>query len=140
MSRHASARDSRRARTASVLLWIVQATLAALFLFAGGMKLVLPAAALAARSPLPIGFVRAIGVLEALGGLGLVVPGLLRLRAELTVAAAAGLVLIMCGAVGATLSAPAFAGKPATALFPVAVGALAAVVAFGRARTTLAAA
>lgn len=122
-------------RRANVSLWIVQSVLAALFLFAGATKLVLPAATLAAQSPIPVTLIRAIGVLEALGALGLVLPALLRLRAELTVAAAAGLVLIMCGAVGATLASPASAPSPAAALFPVAVGSLAAVVAYGRTRT-----
>ena len=122
-------------RRANASLWIVQSLLAALFLFAGGTKLALPAAALAAQSPIPVTFIRTIGVLEALGALGLVLPALLRLRTELTVLAAAGLVLIMCGAVGATLASPTSAGNPAAALFPVVVGALAAVVAYGRSRT-----
>ena len=122
-------------RRANVSLWIVQSLLAALFLFAGGMKLVLPAAALTAQSPIPVAFIRTIGVLETLGALGLVLPALLRLRRELTVLAAAGLVLIMCGAVGATLAAPASAGNPWGALVPVVVGSLAVVVAYGRSRT-----
>ena len=41
-------------------LWIAQGVLAALFLFAGGMKLALPADALAAQSHLPGGFIKFI--------------------------------------------------------------------------------
>jgi uncharacterized membrane protein len=38
------------------------------------------------------------GVAEILGGLGLILPGLTRIRPELTVAAAAGLVVVMLAA------------------------------------------
>ncbi len=124
----------RRAPAAHLALWAVQGVLAALFLFGGGTKLVLPAAVLTAQSPLPVVFLRAVGVLEVLGALGLVLPGLLRRRAELTALAAGGLLLLMCGAVGATMASPATAGNPAMALVPAVVGALAAAVAYGRAR------
>ena len=40
-------------RKASVALWVVQGLLAALFLFAGGMKLVMPAEML--KGPVPLG-------------------------------------------------------------------------------------
>src|SRR5207302_362891 len=40
------------------LLWIVQVLLAALFLFAGGMKLIMPLEALAHQSPLPALFLK----------------------------------------------------------------------------------
>ena len=121
-------------RLVHVLLWTVQALLAAVFLFGGATKLVLPAAALVAQSPLPVAFLRGIGLLEVCGALGLVLPGLLRLPAALTALAAGGLVLLMCGAVGATMAGPTFATQPALVLIPIAVGALAAIVAVGRAR------
>ena len=50
-------------------LWIVQGLLAALFLFAGGMKLVLPLDKLTGPFPLPGWFIRFIGVCEVLGAL-----------------------------------------------------------------------
>ncbi len=128
---------ARRAALGHTLLWVVQGVLAALFLFGGGMKLVLPVEALTAQSPLPAPFLRGVGVLEVLGALGLVLPGLLRLRAELTALAAGGLLLLMCGAVGVTLTSPSTAGAPGLALVPAAVVALAAVVACGRARPFL---
>ena len=109
-------------------LWIVQGLLAALFLFAGGMKLVLPLEKLAGPVPLPGLFMRFIGVAEALGGLGLILPGLLRIRPGLTPLAAAGLVIIMIGATGITLAG----GDVAAALIPLAVGLLLAFVAYGR--------
>ena len=83
---------------ANVLLWIVQGLLAVLFLFAGGMKLVLPLDALTGPIPLPGLFMRFLGVVEVLGAVGLILPGLLRIRPSLTPLAAAGLVIIMIGA------------------------------------------
>ena len=84
-------------------LWVVQVLLALLFVFAGGMKLVLPLDQLAGPVPLPGAFIRFIGVAELLGGLGLILPAALRIRPGLTPLAAAGLVVIMIGAVVITL-------------------------------------
>jgi uncharacterized membrane protein YphA (DoxX/SURF4 family) len=114
-------------------LWIVQALLALLFLFAGGMKLVLPLDVLASMGspnqiPLPGLFVRFIGVVEVLGALGLILPGLLRIKPGLTPLAAAGLVIIMIGATALTLAADGVA----PAMVPLTVGLLAAFVAYGR--------
>lgn len=110
------------------VLWIVQALLALLFLFAGGMKLVLPLEKLTGPVPLPGPFMRFIGVAEVLGALGLILPGLLRIRPGLTPLAAAGLVIIMIGATALTLAA----GQIAPALISLVVGLLAAFVAYGR--------
>lgn len=112
------------------LLWTLQLLLAALFLFAGGMKLILPIAELTRQSTLPGAFLRFIGVVEVLGAIGLVVPGLTRIRPGLTVAAAIGLVIVMVGAVVLTVQS----GEAKTALFPFLVGVLLAFVAWGRLR------
>jgi len=114
-------------------LWIIQGLLAALFLFAGGTKLILPLDVLMSMgSPnqvaLPGWFVRFIGVVEVLGALGLILPGLLRIRPGLTPLAAAGLVIIMIGATVLTLAADGVA----PALIPLVVGLLSAFVAYGR--------
>jgi DoxX-like family len=115
-------------RTASTLLWTLQALLAALFLFAGGMKLVSPIVALTQQVALPGPFLRFIGLAEVLGALGLILPGLLRTRPALTPLAAAGLVIIMTGAVGVTMATMG----AAQAVIPGVVGVLAATVAIGR--------
>src|SRR2546428_4024562 len=81
--------------TMNVALWIVQGLLAALFLFAGGAKLVLPLDQMAGPVALPGWFLRFLGVAEVLGALGLVLPGLLRIRPGLTPLASAGLGVIM---------------------------------------------
>jgi hypothetical protein len=115
-------------KTTHRALWIAQGLLAALFLFAGGMKLVVPLAQLAAMAPLPAAFMRFIGVVETLGALGLVLPGLTRVLPILTPLAAAGLVVVMTGAVVVTLAI----GGGAGALVPFVVGVLAAAIAYGR--------
>jgi len=109
-------------------LWIVQGLLALVFLFAGGMKLVLPLEQLTGPVPLPGLFVRFIGVAEVLGALGLILPGLLGIRPGLTPLAAVGLVIIMIGATVVTL----VGGVIPAALISLVVGLLAAIVAYGR--------
>ena len=109
-------------------LWIVQGLLAALFLVAGGTKLVLPIEEMTQQMPLPGWFLRFIAVAEVLGALGLILPGLLRIRPGLTPLAAAGLVIIMIGATVVTL----MTADVALALIPLAVGLLSAFVAYGR--------
>lgn len=112
----------------NVGLWIVQVLLAALFLFAGGMKLVLPIDAMQGPVYLPGWFLRFIGIAEVLGALGLVLPGLFRIRRELTPLAAVGLVIIMAGATVVTL----MGGVILPALVPFTVGLLLAFVVRGR--------
>ena len=93
----------------NILLWIIQILLALLFLFAGGTKLVLPADVLQSMgSPnqvqMPVLFIKFIGLVEVLGGLGLVLPGLLRIKKGLTPLAAIGLTIVMIGAVVITMA------------------------------------
>jgi len=121
-----------RRSTLSIVLWIVQVLLALLFIFSGAMKLVLPLEKLAGPPGsvvLPGAFVRFIGVAELLGGIGLILPALLRIKAGLTPLAAAGLVIIMIGAVAVTLMGPMGAGM---AVIPAVTGLLAGFVAYGR--------
>jgi hypothetical protein len=112
----------------NVALWIVQVLLAALFLFAGGMKLVGPIDQTGAPVQFPGAFLVFIGVVEVLGGLGLILPSLLRIAPGLTPLAALGLVILMAGAVVTGL----MGGALALSLIPLAVGLLAAFVAWGR--------
>jgi hypothetical protein len=124
----AGAQAPARRSTLNIVLWVVQVLLALLFLWGGAMKLVLPLEKLAGPVELPGLFLRFIGVVEVLGGLGLILPGLLRIRPVLTAWAAAGLVILMIGAVGITLAG----GGGGMALIPGVTGLLAAFVAYGR--------
>lgn len=117
----------------NIILWIIQVLLALLFLFAGGTKLVLSTEVLMSMSspnaiPLPGLFLKFIGVVEVLGALGLVLPGLLRIKPGLTPLAAAGLAILMIGATVVTIAGDGFA----MALPALVVGLLAAFVAYGR--------
>ena len=114
--------------TRNVRLWMAQGLLAAMFLFAGGMKLVLPLEALSGPVPLPGPFMRFLGVAEVLGAAGLILPGLLRIREALTPLAAAGLVIIMAGATVITVMGIGVA----PALVPLTIGLLATWVAYNR--------
>lgn len=114
----------------NVVLWIIQALLALLFLFAGVVKLVIPMAAMAKQTGLPGEFLRFIAVCEVLGALGLLLPGILRIKTSLTPLAASGLVIIM---IGATWISVVHVSVPA-GFFPFIVGVLAAFVAYGRAK------
>jgi uncharacterized membrane protein YphA (DoxX/SURF4 family) len=111
-------------------LWAIQVLLAGLFIFAGGFKLVTPIEEMVKQMPVAMSgtFLQFIGVCEVLGGLGLLLPGLLRIKPGLTPLAAVGLVIIMIGATVISLMMP----SPATALFPFVTGVLAAFVAYGR--------
>jgi uncharacterized membrane protein YphA (DoxX/SURF4 family) len=117
----------------NIVLWIIQILLVLLFLFAGGTKLVLPLETLKAMgSPnqvqLPGLLLRFIGVCEVLGALGLILPGLLRIRTSLTPLAATGLLIIMIGATVITLIGHDFGG----AIASLVTGLLCAFVAYGR--------
>jgi DoxX-like family len=109
-------------------LWIVQGLLALMFLFAGGMKLVLPLEKMAGPIEFPGYLLRFIGVCEVLGAVGLILPSVLRMRPGLTPLAACGLVIIMIGATVITLGA----GLIGPAVFSAIVGLLAVFVAYGR--------
>jgi uncharacterized membrane protein YphA (DoxX/SURF4 family) len=106
--------------TMNTVLWIVQALLAALFLFAGGFKLVTPMEEMMKQMPIPLPgwFVLFTGVVEVLGAIGLILPRLLGIRPGLTPLAAAGLVIVMIGATVYTFAA----GDVASALIPLLVG------------------
>ena len=109
-------------------LWILQVLLGALFVFGGVVKLMMPIEELTQQVGMPGWFLQFISVAEVLGGLGLILPGLLRIAPGLTPLAAACLVIIMIGAVVVTLAS----GAVAAALLPLVVGLLLVFVAYGR--------
>src|ERR1700687_1116501 len=113
---------SRRKPIMNIALWIIQVLLALLFLFAGGTKFVFSIEQMRAMGPpnqilLPGLLIHFIGACEVLGALGLILPGLLRIRPGLTPLAAAGLLIIMIGATVVTL----VGGDVLPALIPLVV-------------------
>ncbi len=130
LTSHSAGASHPRRRIRTTALWMVQGLLALLFLFAGSMKLIVPIAMLTAQMPLPLPgpFLHFIGVAEVTGAVGLILPGLLRIRPKLTPLAACGLVMIMIGATVVTLAG----GEVVGALVPLVVGLLCAAVAYGR--------
>jgi len=110
-------------------LWITQTLLGLLFLFSGAMKFVMSVAEMTKDMPaMPGWFLHFIGVMEILGGFGLILPSLLRIRPGLTPLAAACLVIIMSGATAITLGTMGI-GR---AMLPLIVGILCVFVAYGR--------
>lgn len=83
------------------MLWIIQWVLGVFFILVGLMHFIVPEGL-----PGPMSWMYDLsdplhtvsGVVEILGGLGLILPGLTKIRPELTVFAAAGLALVMVGA------------------------------------------
>jgi hypothetical protein len=121
--------EAPRGKGLHYTLWTFQVLLALLFLFAGVSKLVTPAAKLAAMAPqFSVNFLRFIGVVETLGGLGMVLPGLLKIKTGLTPLAAAGLVIVMIGAVVVSYQTLGVKGVAV----PLVTGLVAAFVAYGR--------
>jgi uncharacterized membrane protein len=121
----------RNVFTANAVLWILQVILALFFgLASGAPKLLLPAEALPMPIPLPQTFLWFIGTCEVLGALGLILPGLTHVQTRLTPIVAALLALLTICAATYQL----FAAQPANAVFALAVGALAACIAYGRTR------
>jgi uncharacterized membrane protein YphA (DoxX/SURF4 family) len=119
-------------RKLNATLWTLQSLLAVIFVMAGAMKLLTPADLMEAQSPLPLFLVRFIGMCEVVGALGMLLPGLLRIRPSLTPLAAAGLVVIM---IGATVLTPIMISPdPVMTLIPAMVGATAAFVVYARVR------
>ena len=102
------ARGARPSRTIVVGLWVVQALLAVIFVGAGFWKLLTPVPKLAAVIPwageVSAGFLHFTGVVDLLGGLGLLLPALTRIKPGLTVLAALGCAVLQVCAIGFHLS------------------------------------
>jgi putative oxidoreductase len=116
----------------NVALWVIQVLLFAGFAMAGFAKATAPIAELSQKmawvprfSP---GTVRFIGVAELCGALGMILPSLTRIMPRLTPLAGIGLAVVMGLAAGHHLTH----GEAKFAPVPLALGALAAFVAWGR--------
>ena len=115
----------------SLFLWILQIVLAVMFMGIGAQRLTRPARQLR-RLPwtdgYPLSLIRALGAVEVVAGLCLLLPGLLGKVPLLTPAAAAGLVALMALAVALHLRR----GQRHAAVLPAILLIMAAFVAWGR--------
>lgn len=86
-----------------IAYWILGGILALFYVYSGGIKVVRsqdrlrPMMGWVDQVPMPL--VRAIGVLEVLGALGLILPPLTGIAPALALAAAIGLVLVQIGGI-----------------------------------------
>ncbi len=125
-------RVKQASRKLRVSLWTMQSLLALVFLMTGSMKLLMPAEMLEAQSPLPVIVSRFVGLCELAGALGLILPGVLRIRPMLTPLVAAGLVVLM---ICATVLTPILISPdPLMMALPATVGVLAGFVGYARLR------
>jgi len=121
------------ARTASrglnIALWILQALLAALFLWHGQFMAFPPADMVAMiNENVGPGLRVFIGVAEILAAVGLILPGLTRILPALTALAAAGLMIVMSSASVFHL----FRGETSSAISAFVIFLLVTVVAYAR--------
>jgi hypothetical protein len=91
--------------TMLIAYWIAASLLAFVYLFAGGMKLIrsreaLVAAGMGWATDMNRGLVKLVGLVEVLGALGVILPGLVQQATLLAPTAALGLVLVQGAAIG----------------------------------------
>ncbi|MDA8886653.1 DoxX family protein [Bacteroidia bacterium] len=96
--------NNQNNKATNIGLWIAQGLMAGMFIMAGASKAFQPIATLAESMPwvndVSNILIRFIGVSELLGGLGIILPAILRIKPKLTIYAALGLVAIMIMAAG----------------------------------------
>lgn len=117
----------------NITLWIIASLLAAVFVAIGVTKLTTPREKLIPKMASVADFtdsqVKAVGALEVLGGLGLILPALFDVAPILVPIAASGLALMMVGAVAVHLRR----GDGVRHAIPaIVLGVLAVIVAVGR--------
>jgi uncharacterized membrane protein YphA (DoxX/SURF4 family) len=117
----------------NIVLWIIAGLLAVAFLVSGVMKLVQPKEKLAAFgfgwvADFSAGSVKAIGILEILAAVGLILPAVFDIAPVLVPLAALGVVLLMVGAIITHLRRH----EAKVIASPAALLALAVLVAWGR--------
>ncbi|MCP9237111.1 DoxX family protein [Lewinella sp. JB7] len=124
--------EKKKNNLLNIALWAAQILLAGMFILAGAMKSFQPIATLEESLPwvanTPSIVVRFIGISELLGGIGLLLPSILRIRSQLTGYAALGLVLVMLFAFVFHLSR----GEYSSLGVNVVTGLLAGFIAWGR--------
>ena len=87
----------------NVILWILQAVVAVMFIMPGFMKMLLPIQTLSAMLPwtgqVSPYMVRGLGLIDVLGGVGVVLPSLLLVKPQLAGTVAIACILLMISAI-----------------------------------------
>lgn len=123
--------EQKPSKVLNIILWVAQALLALSMLWAAGMKLFQPTAKLAEMWPWvadhPV-LVKLTGIIDLIGGVGLIFPALFRIQPQLTVYAAYGTIALMVAASVFHISR----GEASLIGINVFFAALAAFIAWGR--------
>jgi putative oxidoreductase len=124
--------STNKSKALNISLWVAQVLLALMFIMAGAMKSTQPVEELAKAmswvNDYSAGMVRFIGVSELLGGIGLLLPAILRIKPILTPLAALGLFIVMVLAFGYHVSKGEYVLLPTNLV----LGAIALFIAWGR--------
>lgn len=124
--------QQKSSKAMNIILWIAQVFVAAGFIWIATIKLFQPIEKIAAMWPwtgeAPSLMVRLLGVVDLLGGLGLILPTLLRIKPRLTAfTAIAIIVLMVCASIFHIAR-----GEGAVIGFNIFVAVIAAFIAWGR--------
>jgi uncharacterized membrane protein YphA (DoxX/SURF4 family) len=91
--------QQKSSKTLNIFLWIAQVLLAAIFIWGAWMKIFTPVGKLSAMWPwvahIPRALLKFTGIVDLLGGLGLILPALLRIKPKLTPIAALSIIILM---------------------------------------------
>ncbi len=110
-------------------VWVVSVLLALAFLVIGGLKVITPTAELAQSAMgVPVILLKVAGWAEVLGALGLILPAATGIAPILTPLAAAGLAVVMVGAIITNI----IIGAYSAVLLPIVLGLLCAFVGWAR--------
>lgn len=91
-------KTQKNSKTLNIILWVVQFLIAITMLWASGMKLFQPTEKLAQMWPWVANnaiLVKFTGIVDLLGGLGIILPNILSIKPKITVFTAWAIVLLM---------------------------------------------
>lgn len=92
-------KEKRPSKVLNICLWITQVLLSLMFIMTGAMKVMQSIDQLVTSLPWvkdsSVFLVRFIGISELLGGIGILIPSILRIKPKLSVLAAIGLSTVM---------------------------------------------
>jgi putative oxidoreductase len=125
-------KGKKNGKALNITLWIVQGLTAALMLMSAFMKIATPIPELSAKwkwtGELPQQVVRMLGIVDLLGGIGIILPAILKIKPGLTPLAAVGVVLLMISATVFHISR----GESSVIAFNIILMLFASFIAWGR--------